>query len=118
MNETVEIWHNPNCSKSRKTLEILQGLGVSPTIRLYLEDPPSEQELTQVLQKIPATELTRAKEAIYSEIDWSADPPNEPELVAALSKHPILIERPLVITDKGMVIGRPPERVHALLSSD
>jgi arsenate reductase len=118
MNETVEIWHNPKCSKSRKTLEILEGLGVKPTIRLYLNDPPSEQELIKVLETIPATELTRVKEALYSEISWSTQPPNTKELVHALSKHPILIERPLVITERGMVIGRPPERVHTLFSSD
>ena len=85
-------------------------------IRLYLQDPPTAEEIERVLEKIPQTELIRSKEAIYNEIAWTSDSPKPQEVAQTLSNHPILIERPLVILKDNMVLGRPPERVYDLFS--
>lgn len=113
---TVTIWHNPRCSKSRQTLELLQAKGHEPTIRLYLKDRPSADEISNVLEilKLAPSQLIRKGEAIYKELGLSKLS-TEPELLSAMAQHAVLIERPVVIANGKAAIGRPPENVLSLL---
>ena len=109
------IWHNPRCSKSRDTLKLIEAEGISPTVRLYLKDPPSPEELRDVLLRLglKADDIIRKGEAVWREINLSdAD---EDRLIKALSAHPILIERPIVINGPHARIGRPPSNVIDIL---
>lgn len=106
------IWHNPKCSKSREALELLHGKGVDVEVVKYLESNPSKEEIEEILSKlhISARELMRTKEDLYKELELKSVM-DEQMLVAAMVENPKLIERPIVITKKGVVIGRPPEKV-------
>ena len=109
------IWHNPRCSKSRSTLAIVEDHG-PVDIRKYLEDVPSEADIRGVLAQlgIPAIQLMRTGEAEFKELGLSkAD--SDDVLIAAMAKAPKLIARPVVITDKGARLGRPPESVKEIL---
>lgn len=114
---TIEMYHNPRCSKSRETLERLQARGIQPSLRLYLDNPPSRQELQQVLQALglPATALLRTKEAIYKELVEREGTPDDAKAIDWMVKHPILIERPIVIIGNRARLGRPPEQVDEIL---
>lgn len=109
------IWHNPRCSKSRKTLALLQEKGIEPEIVEYLKTPPSAEELRQVLTllDITAEELVRRGEAVFKEMEFK-DADKE-TLIAAMTVNPILIERPVVIHSQRAAIGRPPENVLKIL---
>ncbi|MCH2248725.1 MAG: arsenate reductase (glutaredoxin) [Cognatishimia sp.] len=109
------IWHNPRCSKSRATLAIVEDHG-SVEIRKYLEDAPSEADIRGVLAQlgIPAIQLMRTGEAEFKELGLSKTDSDD-VLIAAMAKAPKLIERPVVITDKGVRLGRPPESVKEIL---
>lgn len=109
------IWHNPRCSKSRKTLALLQEKGIEPEIVEYLKTPPSAEELRQVLTllDITAEELVRRGEAVFKEMELK-DADKE-TLIAAMTVNPILIERPVVIHSQRAAIGRPPENVLKIL---
>lgn len=113
---TPEIWHNPRCTKSRLTLELLQAEGFDPHIVKYLETAPSLDQIRQALKKlgISARELIRDGEPIYKELGLSAES-SEDELIAAMHQNPILIERPVVIVEDRAAIGRPPELVLPIL---
>jgi len=110
----VTIYHNPRCSKSRETLELLRSRGVEPTVIEYLKTPPTAAELSVLLAKLGKgpREITRAKEAaeagIAKDLDGEA-------LVAALSANPAAIERPIVVRGDRARVGRPPESVLDLL---
>ncbi len=106
------IWHNPRCSKSRQTLDILNKKGVSPEVVKYLELKPNANEISAVLQKlgISARELMRTKEDIYKVLNLK-DENNEVKLIEAMAENPKLIERPIVIVGDKAVLGRPPEKV-------
>lgn len=108
----IELWHNPRCSKSRQALALLQERDVDVEIVKYLNDVPTEQEITNLLKKlgISARELMRTKEDIYKELGLK-DVEDEQLLIKAMSENPKLIERPVVIKDNQAIIGRPPERV-------
>ncbi len=110
------IWHNPRCSKSRQTLEILNKKGVSAEVVKYLETNPSANEISEVLKKlgISARELMRTKEDIYKTLNLK-DEENETKLIEAMASHPKLIERPIVIVGEKAVLGRPPEKVLELI---
>ena len=112
----IEIWHNPRCSKSRAALTLLEERGADITIRRYLDDPPSLDELraAQAALGLPAAGMIRAGEALFRELGHSKSDPDE-VLLAAMAAHPRLIERPVVFANGRAVIGRPPERVLALL---
>jgi len=112
----VTLWHNPRCSKSRQTLQLLQDNGVEPEVRRYLDDAPSAGELRDVLAKLgrPAIEMVRVKEKAFKEAGLSKDA-DEATLIAAMVAHPILIERPIAITADKAAIGRPPEDVLGVL---
>lgn len=112
MNDTVTIWHNPRCSKSREALKLLEAEGVEATIVKYLETPPSEAEIRHVLSMlgIGARDLMRTKEALYKELNLK-DVTDEDALIRAMAEHPKLIERPVVIKGDKAVLGRPPQTV-------
>lgn len=109
------IYHNPRCSKSRQTLQLLEENNIQPEIRLYLQDPPSIEEIQVLLTQLDITplELMRTKETIYKELGLSKESTDE-ERLQAMHTHPSLIERPIVIHNDKAKIGRPPENVLAL----
>jgi arsenate reductase len=113
----VTIYHNPRCSKSRQTLELLEEKGIKPEIIEYLLSPPSADELKNILNilGISARELMRKKEAAYHENGLDDGNLSEDELVDAIIKNPILIERPIVVSKGKAAIGRPPENVLAVI---
>ncbi len=110
-----QIYHNPRCSKSRATLALLQEHGIEPEVVLYLERPPSQAALKRLLARldISAGALVRRGEAEYKELGLSAGS-SEASLLKAMSTHPRLIERPIVVRGERAVLGRPPENVLAL----
>ena len=112
----IEIWHNPRCSKSRQTLAILKDQGIEPTIRLYLKDSPTEDELRDVLKALglKARDILRTgePECLEAGVDKIQD---EDMLVAAMVQFPKLIERPIVRAGDKAVLGRPPENVLDLI---
>jgi arsenate reductase len=112
----ITIWHNPRCSKSRKALALLEERGVQPTQVKYLETPQTENEIRRVLSLVgvSAIDLMRRGEATFQELNLSSDT-SEDELISAMVSHPILIERPVIISATQAVIGRPPENATALL---
>ena len=113
----LTIYHNPRCRKSREALSLIEEAGVDFEIREYLKTPPSEQELTQVLQKlgISPVQLLRKGESIYKEQFKGKDFTDE-QWIAIMVANPKLIERPIVIKGQQAVIGRPTEQVKTLLS--
>lgn len=112
----ITIWHNPRCSKSRQTLGLLEERGTHPAIRLYLSDPPSEDEIRAArdLLGVPAIAMMRTKEAAFREAGLSKDMDDE-RLISAMATHPILIERPIVFANGRAAMGRPPEAVLDIL---
>jgi|TARA_B100001105_G_scaffold142899_1_gene114548 arsenate reductase len=113
----VTILHNPRCSKSRNSLALLKEQGIEPDVRLYLENPPTEDELTSILEMlaISAKDLLRRGEPEYKELGLGNQNLSEQQLIQLMIKHPKLIERPIVIAGGKAVIGRPPEQVLNLL---
>ena len=112
-----KIYHNPRCSKSRATLALLEEHGVSPEIVLYLDTAPDCEELMGLLGKLnmTASDLVRKGEDAYKECGLGKDS-SEQDILAAMSTHPKLIERPIVVTGDRAVLGRPPENVLGLLA--
>ena len=110
---TVKIYHNPKCSKSRATLQILQEQGADTEVVEYLETPPSREELERIIQGlgISPRELMRKGEAEYTEAGLDNPALSDAQLIQGMLDHPRLIERPIVVKDGKVVIGRPPERV-------
>ena len=113
----VTIYHNPRCSKSRQTLELIREQGIEPVVREYLKEAPSEQELKQVLASlnISPRELLRTKEAEYKESGLDNLELSDAEVISIMMKTPKLIERPIVLKDGQARIGRPPESVLEIL---
>ncbi|HJN50985.1 MAG: arsenate reductase (glutaredoxin) [Pseudomonadales bacterium] len=114
----ITMYHNPNCSKSRATLELLNERGVEPEIRLYLDNPPSLQELADLARKLQMdpTQFIRFNEEVAKERNISAtDDRDASEWLTLMSENPILIERPIVIAGDRARIGRPPENVLELI---
>jgi len=114
---SVKIYHNPRCSKSRQTLQLLQEQGIEPEVIEYLKNPPSAEELDDILQKLglEPRELMRKKEADYKANHFDDAGLSRDALIAAMVKHPVLIERPIVLANDKAAIGRPPEDVLAIL---
>lgn len=112
----ITIWHNPRCSKSRAALALLEENGVSPIEIKYLETPPSKADIITILAALnmEAKDIVRKGEAVYKSLNLSSNSTDE-NLLDALVKNPILIERPIVISENSAVIGRPPENVLSLL---
>ncbi|MCY1128525.1 arsenate reductase (glutaredoxin) [Frigidibacter sp. RF13] len=113
---TLTLWHNPRCSKSRETLALLEAHGHRPTVRLYLETPPSQTEIRAALALLgqPAIALIRTGEDEFRDLGLNHDT-SEADLIAAMAAHPRLIERPLLIADGKAALGRPPKAVLTIL---
>ncbi len=113
----VQILHNPRCSKSRTTLELLKQHGVEPEVVLYLETPPDAGALTSILQKLDMRprDLMRKGQAEYKAMNLDDRTLSDEQLVDAMVKAPILIERPIVLANGKAAIGRPPESVLDIL---
>lgn len=113
----VTIYHNPLCGTSRKTLEILRESGAQPTVIEYLKAPPKREDLRAIYARagISPKEGLRAKEPIAVELGLTRPDVSDDEILDAMMEHPILIERPLVITDKGARLCRPQDRVREIL---
>ena len=109
------IWHNPRCSKSRAALKLLEENGIEHDVRRYLEDVPTAAEIRDVLTALdlPAISLVRTGEKVFKENGLSRDSGDD-ALVKAMAAHPILIERPVVMSGQKAAIGRPPEAVLGL----
>ncbi|NDJ91635.1 arsenate reductase (glutaredoxin) [Mycolicibacter kumamotonensis] len=109
------IYHNPRCSTSRKTLDLLRDNGIEPTIVEYLKTPPSRAELAEMIRAagISVRDAVRTGETEYAELNL-ADASDD-ELLDAMATHPILIQRPFVVTDKGTRLARPIDAVHEIL---
>jgi arsenate reductase len=111
------IYHNPRCSKSRNTLALLEESGIAPRVVLYLETPPDEAQIRDLLKKlgIGAADLLRRGEADYKQSGLGRDS-SEQDIVAAMARYPKLIERPIVVKGRRAVLGRPPENVLELIN--
>lgn len=113
----VTIYHNPRCSNSRGALEILREAGIDPQVIEYLNAPPDAETLKRLLaeMKISARALLREKETAYAELDLANAKWSEGDLIAFMIQHPVLINRPIVVTPKGVRLCRPPEVVKEIL---
>ena len=109
------IYHNPRCSTSRKTLDLLRDNGIEPTVVHYLKTPPTRAELVQMISAagIDVSTAVRKRESLYNELNL-ADATDD-ELLDAMAEHPILIERPFVVTGKGTRLARPIDAVREIL---
>ena len=114
--DEILLLHNPRCSKSRATKELLEGAGVSFQERLYLDEPLSPAELEEVSRRLglPLARWIRRREAAFSEAGLT-EGSSEPDLLAAVAATPILMERPIVIRGTRAALGRPPETVLDIL---
>ncbi|MBS8241485.1 arsenate reductase (glutaredoxin) [Marinobacter lipolyticus] len=117
MTEPTRIFHNPRCSKSRQTLELLAARGIEPEIIRYLETPPTEQELRQILDALGMAprQLMRKGEKEYAEQNLDNEALSDQDLIRAMVATPKLIERPIVLRGSKAALGRPPENVLSLL---
>ena len=109
------IYHNPRCSTSRKTLDLLRDNGVEPEVVQYLKTPPTRAELVKMIKAagIDVRTAVRKREALYTELGL-ADASDD-ELLDAMAEHPILIERPFVVTPEGTRLARPIDVVREIL---
>ncbi|MFE9135875.1 arsenate reductase family protein [Streptomyces sp. NPDC007355] len=118
----MEIWINPACSKCRSALTLLDAEGADYTVRRYLEDVPSPEEIAQVLERLGLEpwDITRTQEAVAKELgvkDWPRDAGNRDRWIEALAAHPELIQRPIITAEDGTaVVGRSEEAVRDALS--
>ena len=112
---TTVIYHNPRCSTSRKTLELLRDNGIEPTIVEYLKTPPSRAEIAELVSDagIDVRTAVRKRESLYAELDLAEA--DDDALLDAMAAHPILIERPFVVTPKGTRLARPVDAVREIL---
>ncbi|WP_348538810.1 arsenate reductase (glutaredoxin) [Sphingomonas alba] len=111
------IYHNPMCGTSRKTLDILREEGADPEVIEYMKTPPSREELKALYERAGITprDGLRAKEPLAEELGLTRDDVTDDEVLDAMMEHPILINRPLVATDKGVVLARPQDKVRDIL---
>ncbi len=110
---SVTIYHNPKCSKSRQTLELLQQNGITPAIIEYLKTPPTAETLKEILAQLGLAprDLMRKKEAVYAECGLDNPSLSDDHLIDFMIQNPILIERPIVLANGKAALGRPPEQV-------
>lgn len=114
---TVKIYHNPRCTKSRQTLQLLKDRGIDPEVIEYLKTPPSSAELMDILDKLgmEPRDLMRKQEAEYKANGLDTSALDKQSLIDGMVNHPILIERPIVVANNKAAIGRPPENVLNIL---
>jgi arsenate reductase len=110
---SIIIYHNPSCSKSRKTLELLKENDIQPTIVEYIKTPPTVDKLKEIISLLGMTsrDLIRKKEDEYFEYGLDDRSLSDEQIIAYMAKYPILIERPIVLANGKAAIGRPPEQV-------
>ncbi len=116
----IEIYHNPRCSKSRETLQLLGQQGITPEIILYLDNPPDIATLKVLLKKLNFSDprqLMRRSEEIYKQSGLADTSLSDETLLAAMAEHPKLIERPIVVNGDQARLGRPPENVLTILGN-
>ena len=111
------IYHNPKCGTSRTTLGLIREAGIEPEVIEYLKTPPSRTRLLDLMKQAGLTprELIRAKEKAYAELDLGAAGVTDKALVDAMAEHPILMNRPIVVTRKGARLCRPADRLREIL---
>lgn len=116
----ITIYHNPACGTSRNTLEMIRKAGIEPTIIEYLKTPPTRDELVALIDAMPITarELLRKKGTPYHDLGLDNPDLTDDQLIDAMMAHPILINRPIVISDQEVNLCRPSEKVMALLPTD
>jgi arsenate reductase len=116
----ITIYHNPDCGTSRNTLAMIREAGVEPEVIEYLETPPTRDRLRELLAAmgISVRELLRTKELIYAELGLDDPALSDERLLDAIVAHPILMNRPIVVSDRGTRLCRPAERVLELLHRD
>ncbi len=114
---TVKIYHNPRCSKSRQTLQLLKDRGIEPEVVEYLKTPPSADELSVILDKLgmQPRDLLRKQEAEYKANGLDDTSLDNSSVVKIMAENPILIERPIVVAGEKAALGRPPENVLDIL---
>jgi arsenate reductase (glutaredoxin) len=115
----VTIYHNPACGTSRNTLAMIRASGIEPNVIEYLKTPPSRETLVELLKamKLTPRELLRQKGTPYAELGLDDQLLSDDALIEAMMQHPILINRPIVVTDKGAALCRPSELVLPLLDN-
>ncbi len=113
----TKIYHNPRCSKSRQTLELLKNQGIEPEIVEYLKTPPDYDTLDRLLSKLglQPRQLMRKGEAEYKELNLADESLSREQLITAMVENPKLIERPIVVSGKRAALGRPPGHVLEIL---
>ena len=114
---SVTIYHNPRCSKSRETLNLLQSKNIEPSVVEYLKTPLSHEQISTLVSQLgfnSARALMRTKEEQYKALNLK-DENDESALIAAMVEHPKLIERPIVVSNNKAALGRPPENVLSVL---
>jgi arsenate reductase len=113
----LKIFHNPECGTSRNTLALIRNSGVEPEVVLYLETPPSKEQLKQLIadMSIPVRDVLRQKGTPYDELDLGNAKWSDDELLGFMMAHPILINRPIVVTPIGTKLCRPSEVVLDIL---
>ena len=113
----ITIYHNPRCSNSRTTLAAIRAAGIEPRIVDYLATPPAREDLVRMLAAagLRARDAIRTKESLYMELGLDADGVTDDALIDAMLAHPVLMNRPFVVTPKGVRLCRPPETVREIL---
>ena len=113
----VTIYHNSRCSNSRGALALIRERGIEPTIVDYIAEPLDAAALTALVRQldVPVRELLRSKETIHAELQLGNPAIGDAELIDAVAAHPVLLNRPIVVTPRGAALCRPPEKVLALL---
>ncbi|SJM69226.1 arsenate reductase (glutaredoxin) [Psychrobacter piechaudii] len=116
---TTTIFHNPRCSTSRNALALIKASGETPEVVEYLKTPPSREYLVELLNKMQMSprELMRSKEAVFTELGLDNPEVSDDKLIDAMIDNPILINRPIVVTEKGAVLCRPLERIFEVLAN-
>jgi arsenate reductase len=114
---STTIYHNPNCGTSRNTLAMIRDAGIEPTVIEYLKTPPSRDELKSLIARmgVAVRDVMRKKEALYEELQLDRPELTDDQLIDAMMAHPILINRPIVVTPLGVKLCRPSEEVLGIL---
>ncbi|MCR9284481.1 arsenate reductase (glutaredoxin) [Roseibium algicola] len=117
---SMTIYHNPKCGTSRNTLEMIRKSGVEPQVIEYLKTPPSREELVDLIKRtgLPVRGILRQKGTPYDELGLGEDRWTDDQLIDFMMEHPILINRPIVVSEKGVRLCRPSEKVLDLLPKD
>ena len=114
---TVTIYHNPKCSTSRNVLEMIRDAGVEPEVVEYLKTPPGRDKIVEIVEATgePVRAILRERGTPYGELGLDDPKWSDDQLIDFMVEHPILMNRPIVVTDKGAALCRPKEKVLELL---